>query len=233
MLTAAKHVATEAGWRLKTLLRSRRFFTTPELVRLYKVQIRSYMESSTPALYHAAPSILARIDRVQERFLREIGVTQKEALNDYRLAPLSSRRGMGLLGALHKINLDLVPPQFQTLFPKLGRAEEPVRRKRLRYWRPLHSKQLCTQATFASSQTFKRSIFGLVHCYNALPQRLADLDTVKTFQRCLQAALLRLAELGAGDWPKLYSNVWKRLPRTKLNELFQSDLDRGGFKYNA
>ena len=32
MHAAARHVATEAGWRLKVLLRSRRFFTTPELV---------------------------------------------------------------------------------------------------------------------------------------------------------------------------------------------------------
>ena len=220
MLFAAKHVATEAGWRLKTLLRGRRFFTTPELVRLYKVQIFSYMASSHPALYHAAPSILARIDRVQERFLKEIGVTQKEAIKDYRLAPLSNRRDMGMLGALHKINLDLAPPQFQALFPRLGRTEEPLLRQRLRYWRPLHSKQLYTHATFSSSHAFKRSMFGLVHCYNALPQRIADSNTVKTLQRCLQAALLRLAELGAEDWPRLYSSAWKRFPRTKLDELF-------------
>ena len=31
MHTAARHVATEAGWRLRALLRSRRFFTLPEL----------------------------------------------------------------------------------------------------------------------------------------------------------------------------------------------------------
>ena len=36
MLAAAKHVATEAGWRLKTLMKGKRFFTTPELMRLYK-----------------------------------------------------------------------------------------------------------------------------------------------------------------------------------------------------
>ena len=126
MLFAAKHVATEAGWRLTTLLRGRRFFTTLELVRLYKVQILSYMESSTPALYHAAPSILARIDRVQERFLREIGVTQKEALNDYRLAPLSSRRGMGLLGALHKINLDICAAEVSSSLSEDGPQRRTV-----------------------------------------------------------------------------------------------------------
>jgi len=54
MHAAAKHVATEAGWRLQTLLRSRRFFTHPELVHLYKAQVLSFIESSTPGLYHAA-----------------------------------------------------------------------------------------------------------------------------------------------------------------------------------
>ena len=220
MLEAAKHIATEAGWRLKTLLRGKRFFTTPEIMRLYKAQILSFIESSTPAIYHAAPSILARVDRVQDRFLREIGLTALNALKDYRLAPLSSRRDMGMLGALHKVTLDLAPPQLQAMFPRIGCITEPQHRQRMRYWRPLHSRQLGTHATFLSSTVFKRSAFGLVHCYNALPQGVADLETVKAMQRHLQAALLKLAEQGAEDWPRFYSNGWKRLPRTKLDTLF-------------
>ena len=90
----------------------------------------------------------------------------------------------------------------------------------MRYWRPLHSRQLGTHATFLSSTVFKRSAFGLVHCYNALPQGVADLETVKAMQRHLQATLLKLAEQGAEDWPRFYSNGWKRLPRTKLDTLF-------------
>ena len=64
MHDAARAVATEAGWRLQTLLTVRRFFTTPEVFRMYKAQVLSYIESGTPALYHAAPSVLDRIDRV-------------------------------------------------------------------------------------------------------------------------------------------------------------------------
>ena len=73
---------------------------------------------------------MARVDTVQERFLREIGVTQVEALKDYRLAPLSCRKDMGTLGALHKINSDLAPPQLDALFQKLGRTVEPLFRQR-------------------------------------------------------------------------------------------------------
>ncbi len=58
MHAAAREVATEAGWRLQTLLRARRFFTTPELFRMYEAQILSFVERRTPGLYHAAPSVL-------------------------------------------------------------------------------------------------------------------------------------------------------------------------------
>ena len=220
MLTAARHIATEASWRLKTLLRTRRFFTDPELMRLYKAQILSYLESSTAAVYHAAPSTLAWIDRVQVRFLREIGMTEFAALRDYRLAPLPSRRDMGMLGVLHKINLKSAVPQLQTLFPILGSVVEPASRQRLRNWRLLHSKQLATPVDFTSSDVLKRSLFGLVHCYNGLPQNVVDAESVKAFQRQLQSGLLKYAELGAEDWHLLYSTKWKQLPRAKRDALF-------------
>ncbi len=220
MLEAARHVATEAGWRLKNLLRVKRFFTTPEVVRLYKAQILSYVESSTPALYHAAPSTLDRIDRVQRRFLRELGLSELEALRDYRLAPLEARRDMGMLGALHKVNLNRAPLQLQVLFPRLGVVHEPLARQRLRRWRPLHNKQLATPATRYSSDVMRRSLFGLVHCYNTLPQRIVDASSVKQLQKMLQGALLHLATLDSPDWQRLFGGVWRRFPRTNLDELF-------------
>ena len=65
MTAAAREVATEAGWRLQTLLRSRRFFSQAELLHLYKAQVLSFIESSLPGYYHAAASTLEPIDRVQ------------------------------------------------------------------------------------------------------------------------------------------------------------------------
>ena len=207
MLDAAKHIAREAGWRLKTLLRTRKFFTTLEIGHLYKAQILYYMESSTAALYHAAPTNLAWIDRVQHRFLREIGLSELEALKDFRLAPLKCRRDMAMLGVLHNINLGGAPSQLQAL------AQELPGRRRLRFWRPLHSKQLATPVDGASSEVLKRSLFGLVHCYNKLPQKLVDATTVKALQRDLQLGLLHCAELGLGNLHLLFSTGWKELPR--------------------
>jgi len=217
---ASRHVATEAGWRLKTLLRSRRYFTTPELMRLYKAQILSFAESSTPALYHAATTTLSRIDRVQTRFLREVGLTELQALKDYRLAPLRSRRDMGMLGLLHKVNLRKAPVQLEELFPRLGTVTEPMARQRFRRWRPLHNRQLGTLANHYSTDTMQNSLFGLAHCYNTLPQRVVDSSSVKVFQKKLQEALLELAEKESPDWQELYSGVWKRFPRTNFDQLF-------------
>ena len=67
MRTAAQAIAIEAGWRLRRLLKARRLFTIPELVRLYQAQIWSYMENGTPGIYHAATSVLSCVDRVQGR----------------------------------------------------------------------------------------------------------------------------------------------------------------------
>ena len=51
-----------------------------------------------PGIYDAAPSVLSCIDRVQSRLICEIGMSEKQALEDFRLAPLCARRGMAMLG---------------------------------------------------------------------------------------------------------------------------------------
>ena len=220
MRTAARNIATEAGWRLQRLLKARRFFTIPELVRLYKAQILSYIESSTPGIYHAATSVLSCVDRVQGRFLREIGLNELQALTDWKLAPLCSRRDMAMLGALHKLNLGRAPQQLCDLFPLVGAPREISHLPLLRRLRQLHNRQLFTHCKHDSTEVMKGSVFGLVHCYNALPQSVVDLPSVKLFQRSLQQALLSFARSGAEDWPKLFSTAWKRFPRTFMDDFF-------------
>ena len=84
MTAAAREVATEAGWRLQTLLRSRRFFSQAELLHLYKAQVLSFIESSLPGYYHAAASTLEPIDRVQRRLLRELNLPELDALRFHK-----------------------------------------------------------------------------------------------------------------------------------------------------
>ena len=160
-------------------------FSTPELFRLYKAQVLSYLESGTPALFHAAATVLDRVDRVQRRFLRERGFTELSALKNFRLAPLNARRDMAMLGALHKVNLGTAPPQLRSLFPpSLGpRSMRGGWTLDLRRIRPPHSKQLLTAATFESTNVLQRSLFGLVHLYNKLPQHVVGSPSVCSFQK--------------------------------------------------
>ena len=99
----AREIAREAGWKVRSLLRCRRFYAQSDLVKLYKAQVLSYIESKTAAIHHAAPSVLECIDRVQRRFLREVGLSESEALHRFKLAPLPARRDMAMLGLLHRV----------------------------------------------------------------------------------------------------------------------------------
>ena len=220
MHSAARVVATEAGWRLQSLLHAKQFFSMVDLFRLYKSQILSYIESSTSAVYHASTTVVHRIDRVQLRFLREIGCSEFRALAQFRLAPLESRRDISMLGALHRVVLGCAPPQAAALFPVLGVVDEPFRRQFLRHWRPLHNRQMATPVTFASTDVLKRSVFGLVRCYNRLPQEIVDISSVKKIQRRLQLALIGFAKTGAENWQRLFSVQWQRMHRGKFHDLF-------------
>ena len=110
-----------------------------------------------------------------------------------------------MLGALHKITIGIAPPQLAALFPVIGTVSEPLLASNLRGWRPRHTRQLDTPASFRSSETMKRSLFGLCRCYNLLPQALVDLPSVKLLQRHLRIGLRKCAQSGRGDWHALFS----------------------------
>eukprot|EP00969_Alexandrium_andersonii_P091255 4029154-Alexandrium_andersonii.AAC.1 len=88
MHDAVHSCVTECGWRLRTLMRTRRYYSVAELIQLYKAQILSFIEYRTAAVAHAADSTLAPLDALQTRFLRDIGVSPREALCHHGLAPL-------------------------------------------------------------------------------------------------------------------------------------------------
>ena len=70
MADAVASVVSEASWKLRTLLRTRRFYTDADLIVLYKDHLLSFLEYRAPAIYHATRTILERLDAVKSRFLR-------------------------------------------------------------------------------------------------------------------------------------------------------------------
>ena len=102
MAESISELVSAAGWKLRTLLRTRRFYTDADLVVLYKAHLLSYLEYRTPAIYHATRAILSRLDAVQTRFLKDVGVDEVTALIKFHLAPLTTRRDIAMLGLIHR-----------------------------------------------------------------------------------------------------------------------------------
>ena len=215
MNAAVSELGREAGWRLKSILRPRRFFSKHQLINLYKSQVLSYLESGTAAYYHAADSVLQSIDRVQRRLVRELDLTEEFVLEKYRLAPLASRRDMAMLGFLHRVVLGDVPDQLRELFPRQPPpTHDPTTRLSVRR----HSCQLVEPAF--RTDVLKRSIFGLVVIYNLLPSKVVASKSIKLFQRMLQGALRRAAAANIPDWSFLFAPDKRLLRPIAFQDLF-------------
>ena len=115
MKTACYEIAAIASTRLRALLRTRHFHSRASLVLQFKSQVLSGIDFATPAIYHAPRFYVGVIDRVQEEFCEAIGVSKLEALLEYNLPPLSSRRDMSGLSLIHRVVLGIAPPQFSKL----------------------------------------------------------------------------------------------------------------------
>ena len=111
-----RETVNQASWKLTTILRTRRFHEVARLVQVHKSKILSFVEYRTPAVCHAASTILAGIDAVQRRFLRVCCLTQEDALMFFNLAPLETRRDMAMLGLIHRKVLGCGPRHFASMF---------------------------------------------------------------------------------------------------------------------
>ena len=68
-----------------------------------------------------------------------------------------------------------------------------------------HDKQLLDRVHSGSSEQFRRSIFGMVGCYNALPAHVVDAPSVKIFQKSLQNAVIRRVTEGHDGWQDVFT----------------------------
>ena len=78
--------------QLTTILRTRRFHEVTRLVQVYKSKIPPFVEYRTPAVYQAGSTVLAGIDAIQKRFLRECTLTEEDAILFVNLAPGNTLR---------------------------------------------------------------------------------------------------------------------------------------------
>ena len=61
MAHAVSELVSSAGWKLRIILRIRRFYTDADLIVFYKAHLLSYLEYRTPAIYHATRVVISRL----------------------------------------------------------------------------------------------------------------------------------------------------------------------------
>ena len=118
MKDAVIELVGECTWKMASILRTARFLTDGELVNLYKSQLLSYLEYRTTAIYHACDSILAPLNKFQDKFLAELGISAEDALFHFNLAPLTCMRDMAMLGLIHRGTLAKGPNHCKEVFKR-------------------------------------------------------------------------------------------------------------------
>ena len=148
--------------------------------------------------------------------LQAVGISQTDALLHFRLAPLNSRRDMGMLGVIHRAVLGEGPDHFRKHFQAKVSCTRPEGRESTRR----HGKQLETFRKGNFLDLVKNSILGLVDIYNILPTFIVEATTVKVFQTRLQRLMMEMAGNSSPSWATLFS---PRAPlyNNQLRELYK------------
>ena len=113
--------------------------------------------------------------------LAELGLSSEEALLQFNLAPLESRRDIAMLMIIHRCALGKGPEHFRAFFKF---ATTP--RSSTRAGSRMHNKQLVDIRDGSFLEIERRSVLGLIGVYNRLPEDIISANEVKVFERNLQ-----------------------------------------------
>ena len=67
MTQAVLKLSEVANWKVRTILRTKRYYNRDESMNLYKNRVLGFIEYRTAAIYHCAENLLQQIDLVQQR----------------------------------------------------------------------------------------------------------------------------------------------------------------------
>ena len=148
--------------KIRALLRLRHIYSIEQMIGQYKTHIWGHKEFSNGALIMAAPCQVRRLDKVQRWYLRELGLTDTEAFVRYNFAPPSLRRGIGLLGFLHKRVLGACHPALVQALPFASGLIANFHDKALH---PFSGEVL-----YQRRRLYDRSLYSYIHMYNRLPR---------------------------------------------------------------
>ena len=198
-------LAKDARWKMKAVLRTKKYITGIQLTDVYKSQILSFVEYRTPAIYHACDSSLQTLDSIQDALLAAAGMNELEALYVANLAPLCVRRDIGLLGVIHRTVLGRGPSHFAKFIVKNeASSQRQKHRMQLNEYRNGDVSDFALPGS-RPAEYIQRSLFGLLSIYNMLPADIVEQSsTVSSFQSRLQK-LVKERALNSTDWKYTFS----------------------------
>ena len=123
-------------------------------------------------------------------------MTRETALQDFKLAPLETRRDIAMLGLVHRTVLGGGPPHFGAWFYTEARTAVYNTRQQAR----AHGQQLHDYVDGSHTELLRRSALGLPRVYNKLPESVVNSKTVKSFQKSLQERVLKALREGNESW---------------------------------
>ena len=180
MHTSIDQLVSKIRPKSTAILRTRGYYSTSELITQYKTHVWSLVEIHCGGYFHAATSLLDKVDQVQRNFLHHLQVSEQDAFLDFNFAPTILRRNIAVLGLLHKRVLGLCHRSFEGLLPWYSQrfnSERPVGHNKQLYGHWLEVKE--------HRALFGRSIFSMIDIYNNLPQSVVDAPSVSSFQKRL------------------------------------------------
>ena len=83
--------------KVVAILRLRGHYHLKELLNQFQTHVWGLVEYQNGAIFHAAAHLLNKINRIQNKFLEELGLDVKTAFIEYNFVPLDVRRDIGIL----------------------------------------------------------------------------------------------------------------------------------------
>ena len=117
MRDGVEELVRECQWKIRSITKTGQFFIDAHTIHLYKAHVLSFIENRAAAIYHATGAILGPLDKLQRRFISNLGITIEEAFIAFNFASLEARRDMAMLGLIHRAAVGQGPIQLQTRFP--------------------------------------------------------------------------------------------------------------------
>ena len=152
----------------------------------------------------------------QDKLLEEVGISPAEALVDFNLGPLNTRRDIAMMGLLHRIVHGAAPKELTELFRPVAVLPFP---RCLRNPGLVHTRLLDDPIDGTHSSMMGRSIIGLIYSFNMLPQKIVDMK-LNGFQTALPNAAQQAITTQIACWNSLLRSGARTLSLATSQALF-------------